>query len=434
MTLDRTNRWLLGTSIVLLSLTGLRIWQDSRPDDPLFVLPPLQDLHVRAVEYTSPEGRLRLERGERWAITAPRALSADPERVAAFLRSWSTEFTPDLRLRLDDSALEPWGLDPASRGTLRLEGDEGPLVELYVGRRLSGGSRFLARPGDKSVYRGRIPGGHLLDPDPEAWRDNRLFPFDKDDLAGLRLEGPEGVFEFARLESDERAWWTAAGSTDFEPSSRVLDGIARSMANVEASATLEGESAEAARAGAGLGKVRVVLSTEAGVDWTLALGGDTDGGRWAAIEGDPRLFKLPLAAVRQLEKDRGALRDRTVLRIDRSPASRITFTQGEHRLVLAAEGERGWAVIQPADWPASAELDLAANSLVNLQGLDVIDGPHPQPGERALRLEVEGDTPTTTLHLVPDGDRWLAFDPERAGTFVLRGAVLDRLLRVFGAP
>jgi hypothetical protein len=40
---------------------------------------------------------------------------------------------------------------------------------------------------------------------------------------------------------------------------------------------------------------------------------------------------------------------------------------------------------------------------------------------------------STSIHLRPDGERWLAWDDARPETFVLRGAVLDRLLRVFGA-
>ena len=433
MKLDRTNQLLLGSAVVLLAATGLRIWQDGRPPPPLFVIEPIQAMRVQAIDLTQGERHLRLEHGERWAITEPRALSADEDRLGAFLRDWAAGFTPDLRLLPGDVGLEAWGLDEASRTTLRIEGEGGPIAELYLGARLSGGSHYVGRPRDDGVYRGRVPGSHRLDLDEAKWRDSRLFPFAKDDLASMVIEGANGRLGFRRVETDDRAFWTAADGTDFEPSSRALDGIGRSLCDVKASAILEGAEAEAARPGAALGQSVVTLTTEAGEAWTLRLGGEAEGGIWAAIDGDARLFVVSRAVATQLDKDRSALRDRTVLRFDRSPNARITWRQGEHRLVLAAEGARGWTIAEPPGWGPTDELDLAANSLVNLQALEVLDVPHPAIGDGAVRIDVSDAGQTTTVHLVPDGERWLAFDEQRPATFVLRGAVLERLLRVFGA-
>lgn len=431
MTLDRTNRWLLGTAIVLLVWTGLQLWLDSRPEAPLFTIPPIQALEVRAIDVQRGDDHLRLERGERWAVSEPRALGADEERVGAFLRDWSTGFTPDLRLLRGDAGLEAWGLDPASRTTLRLEGDDGPLVELYLGAAVAGGGHHVGRPGDDGVYRGRVPGAWRLDLDPEAWRDARLFPFAKDDLAALVLEGPAGRFGFVRTEGPDRATWSDDGRTGFEPSSRVLDAVARSLCDAQATRILEGEEADRARLDADLGRSRVALTTEAGRTWTLQVGAEVGGAVWAAIDGDPRLFQIPIGVARQLDKDRRALRERTVLRIERSEQARITWSQGAHRLVLAPQGEHGWAIVEPPGWDPGTELDLAANSLVNLQAVEVLDGPH--PSDASVDIELLDAAGSTSIHLRPDGERWLAWDDARPETFVLRGAVLDRLLRVFGA-
>jgi hypothetical protein len=433
MKLDRTNQLLLATSVVLLAFTGLQIWRSAQPPAPLVSVAPVQALQVYAIDVRRADRQLRLERAERWAIAEPRALSADEERIGEFLREWGRGFTPDLRLQPGDTSLAEWGLDPTSRTVVRLEGDAGVIVELYLGARVSGGGHYLMWSGDGGVYRGRVPGSHLLDLDVDAWRDSRLFPFAKDDLAGLVLDAGHGRFGFRRVETETRAYWIADEDTDFEPSSRALDGIARSLSDVKAAAILEGEDAAAARTSAGLGRAGATLITEVGTSWDLTLGEPTDGGVFAAIEGDPRLFVLPKGAANQISKDRATLRDRTILRFDRTPNARLTWTQGEHRLVLAADGERGWAVAEPAGWDAGTELALAANSLVNLQALDVFDVPHPEPGPDSIRLDVEDTGTQRSVYLVPDGGRWLAYDPERQPTFELRGAVLDRLLRTFGA-
>lgn len=428
MKLDRTNQLLLATSVVLLFATGLRLWSDGRPAAPLFEIPPLQALHVRAIDVKQGDQHIRLERGERWALVEPRALPADEATIGEFLRDWGPGFRPDLRLPPSDQGLDTWGLDEARRTSLRIEDAEGARVELHLGAPTAGGGRYLQRVGEPGVYRGRVPGSHRLSLDVADWQDQRLFSFTKDDLAHLGLETVHGTFGFDRVETPERASWQAAQGTAFSPSSRTLDGIARSIADTELVEILEGADADARRPEA-LERAVARLRTESGRAWVLRVGPEAPRGHYAAIDGDPRLFVVPTGLVVQLETPPSQLRDRTVLRLTRSPDLRIRWTQGAHQVVVAPEGARGWRLLEPATAAAPDELSLAANSLVNLQAVEVLDDVTRPPASVTI-----SDHAGAQVELAPDGDRWLAWDARRPETFVLRGAVMERLLRVFGAP
>jgi hypothetical protein len=225
--MDRTNQLLLGTAAILILLTAGRIWQESQPPAPLWTLAPVSPSDVTAVSLTAPGGSVRIERAaDGWRLVEPVARVADRSKVQDLLRDWSDGFEADLKLveRPTAEELASFELDEARRTTLRLEGTP---VALRLGRPVSGGSHFVQSAAGGPVFRGRVPGAFRLQGDEGAWRDRRLFPFAKDDLSALVLEGTHGRFAFERVETPERAWWRAGPGTEFEPSSRTLDSMGR---------------------------------------------------------------------------------------------------------------------------------------------------------------------------------------------------------------
>ena len=446
MKLDRTNQLLLATVVILGVIAAVRFYDDLRPPAALWSVSGIQSPSVISIEHVSPEGTLRLVRSDSgWLLEQPRELPADSKKVDGFLRDWAEGFAPDLRLdpRPSGDALEQFGLDEAHRSELRIVGNQGTLAHLYLGKTIAGGSHYLVQPGEPSVYRGRVPGAFRLTPDADEWRDRRLFPFEKDDLAGLELEGDQGHFEFARTETTERAFWTAVRPAGFEPASRSLDAMGRSLGNLKAQRILEGDEADAARSDAGLDTPALVVraTTESGRTWLLRFGADeeADATVWASIDDDPRLFVLPKSIQRQFDKDLDSLRDKTVVHFRRDDEPLIEWSENERTVRVQPDGQRDWKVVSPADFtPEPQQLSLAANSLLNLQATEVLFQEHPRWPKASPRIEVTTTSGRQVLTISPEPDeegRYLAVVSGRDPLFVLRGAVVERLLRVFrGEP
>jgi len=439
--LDRTNQLLLATIVVLGLLAGLRLLDDLRPAEALWNVAPFDPRSMTAIRWTTPGGALAMQRADgAWRITEPMERPADPDKIGTFGRDWLEGFTPDLRLdpRPSNESLSAVMLDEASRSELIIEGPEGALVHLFLGKKIGGGSHYLQRVGDKSLYRGRVPGSFRLSTDPELWRDVRLVPFAKDDLAQLAIEGGHGRFVFRRTETADRAFWEGVEPAGFDPNSRALDQMGRSLGNLKAQRILEGDEALAARVVEAT--MVVTATTEAGATYTLSFGAEDPAEQtvYANLAGDERTFVLSAAVLRQFDKTREELRDKTVIGFRRTDQPTMTWTEGERRIVVVPDGDRDWRVAEPADFaPEPAQLQLAANSLLNLQASEIVDEPTElTPGGPRVEITAGDETRVLTLAPAPEEDgRHLAQVEGRSMTFVLRGAVVERLLTTFrGEP
>ncbi len=443
MKLDRTNQLLLATVAVLGGLALLRFADGLRPAETIWSVDPISEPAVTQVTWTTPEGRLVLDRVDSgWMIREPIERPADREKLSTLLRDWSEGFAPDLRLdpRPSAEALAAAGLDEAHRSELRIEGPSGTLAHLLMGAKIAGGSHYVQRPGRPGLFRGRVPGGYRLDIDPDAWRDTRLFPFAKDDLAGLTIEGPHGAFAFRRVEEPDRAFWEGVSPAGFVPSSQALDQMGRSLANLQAKKILEGDDAAAARIAGGLEApvLVVVATTEGGRTYTLRFGAEDaqDKTVLAEIDGDARLFRLAAGVLRQFDKDAETLRDKTALRFRRTDGPVITWSENERIVVIEPAGERDWTVVRPGDFtPDPRELGLAANSLLNLRAAELRFEERPLLPKAAPMIQVQtADGASQSIQIAPEPDadgKYVAVVAGKEATFVLRGAVVERLLRVF---
>jgi hypothetical protein len=224
----------------------------------------------------------------------------------------------------------------------------------------------------------------------------------------------------------------------FEPSSRALDQMGRSLGNLKAERILEGDEALAARQFEPTLVVRA--TTEAGAQYTLSFGEEDERERTvnATLAGDDRTFVLSAAVLRQFDKSREELRDKTVISFRRTEEPTITWTEGDRRIVVVPDGQRAWKVSEPADFtPEQAQLDLAANSLLNLQASAILDEPVDlAPNGPSIEVTTVDGTQVLILAPAPDDQgRHLARVEGRPMTFVLRGAVVERLVTTFrGEP
>ncbi|MEE2827699.1 MAG: DUF4340 domain-containing protein, partial [Myxococcota bacterium] len=238
MKLDRTNQLLLLTVVVLSLVAGLQVWQSLRPATAFWTVDPIPTQSVLAVRIEGPGGSVRLERTDSsWTLTEPQRSPADKEKVEGLLRVWSEGFTPDLRLLKSGSEEQVlnFELDAEHRTRLLFEGPEKPLLEVDLGKRNPGGSRYLRPSGSREVFLGRVPGSSSLSTQPRDWADRRLFAFAEQDLASIVIRGPQGEFSFTQ---DEQGHWTSSDSQGFVPSAHRLDILGRTLAGLKARRTI----------------------------------------------------------------------------------------------------------------------------------------------------------------------------------------------------
>ena len=445
MQIDQTNRVLLATAAVLAIATLIRLGQSSQAPEAMWSTSAVTETQVRAISFKKPEGAVQLERADAgWRMNEPSSVSVEAQKVSTLLGDWSEPFGPDLKLAdsVSEDDLAAYGLDEAQRTELSLVGSAGPLVELHIGKSIAGGSHYLRRPSDRGVYRGRVPGVFRLQTGEEAWRDMGLFAFDKDEVTSVQLTNSHGDFHFVRS-SGAPGTWTAERPPGFRVASRSIDTMSRSLANLKAQKMLEGAEAQAVRSRAGLDNARVVVRVGQGTssksEQVLRFGAEDDPNHtvFAQVDGRDSLFVVSMGAFRQFDKSRSELQDRTVLSFERSPAVEVRFVEGELAVVAIPDGARDWKVVLPEGAGASdAELKLAMNSLVNLQAAELqADNSAADTGPESPRIEVKSPTGTQILRIGkgPIDGKYLATVDGRSELFVLRGTVVERLLKVFRA-
>lgn len=161
MGLSRTDRLLFLSSGLLLAAVGLRLgW--AALSGGAEALPPFDPRRVTAVSVDGPGWSLEVSRsGAGWAQGDGGEVETAP--LDRLVEAWSPGY--ELGAAVEVPAGE---LDGARR--LRITAAEGPLVDLLIGRELSGGRCTLARPDGSAAWRAVAPCGAGLPGSAEGWR------------------------------------------------------------------------------------------------------------------------------------------------------------------------------------------------------------------------------------------------------------------------
>ncbi len=442
MSLNLLNRWLLAAVVLFGLAAGAQWWEARQPQLALWTLGPVVEDEATAIFIRSAEGRLRVERGEDgWQLTEPIRTPADPRKVETFFKDWSKILEPDLRLLevATDRDVALYGLAEGERIEVRVEGAQSRLFEVYIGKSTTGGSHYIARPGDPGVYRGRVAGGFRTKAELDYWRDKQLIPFPKDDFAEIRLTTLHGNQHYLRKKDERGASWEAVVPEGFEASNRELDAMARSLFNLRAKEIFDGDEAQAERPKAGLDRPRaeVVVRSLSGKERGLYFGGEGPGENtvYVEIEGDDRLFLAGASVLRMLEKDLESLRDRTALAFHRNDVLRIHLHQGAKTLTFVPVPPQGWGYEDGRSIPTKNQrkLDLALNTLGALEAKEVRRGKRLGLPASAPRVIIQTGSGTLELRIGKQEEDG-TYPAERVGQkdiYIVRRVVIDRLAALF---
>lgn len=293
----------------------------------------------RVAAFTLEEGgkTFRFERsGTEWRITAPRSDPASAGAIDAVFGALRGAVV--VRTLPGDTALEPFGLDPA-RHALRFEGADLPGID--IGDVDPTGTGIFVRVVSKPEVRlVRLPEAQpLAGLSVDRLRDRRLLAVPRSRVSGISIarDGKE-----VRLVRREAGWWIAA-PREFPAADGAVDRLLEILAASEAGAIDEGADPSAASLGLAGADVTTLGLTAGEEARRLVLGKVLpDGSAWGTRDdrvapmrfAEPKFDRLPLTF--------DALRETRLTKLNRYAVQKVSWRAPEGELVAAREGETTW--------------------------------------------------------------------------------------------
>ncbi len=379
---------------------------------------------VQEVTIRRPDGTVRVKRdGDRWRLLEPVTSRADGATMNDALTTIVTARI-DREIASQPGSLAEFGLDrPAAEVTLTLK--DGQALGLQLGARNPTGTWVYARERDKpAVF--LLPEGVLRDATrPVAdFRDKTILAFDRQEVTGLDIVLPDDTLALA---FDEQGWRLTRPRALPADAQRVNDLVDKLR-----TARVKEFVAESPRSLQAYGLERPVrLHLHTGKDKeratkTLLLGRVEAGrGVYAMREGEGSVLLLPEDLWTSVPRNVAAVRDKTVVALERDRVTQLDIETGRGSVTLVREGN-AWRITRPEALPADqVEVGILLGSLQGLQAQAFLSEDASgvrrwlaRPEVRVTITEKDGAAPRTVL-LAPSPDR-------RAGQPMAYAAVAER--------
>lgn len=249
------------------------------------LLPSDPDWSARAIEISSPEGEIRLERGESgWRMRQPVDRAASEERIGTLLEAWK------------EGRVVAFGVDVADAEeacTLRFIGEdsgEEQVFRLLRGEALPG--RSLARLEDDSAVRVMPDLLRLTSPEPEAYLSPSILNFDRERVVRLNVVREGTRREFSR-DAPEESW--TLRDPGAEPVAEAVNRLVGVASSLRASEVVALDPASLEPYGLSDPEIRVSigLAGDSPANRTLLVGGlDERGTSHVQVMGDGVVYRL----------------------------------------------------------------------------------------------------------------------------------------------
>ncbi len=280
-------------------------------------------------------------------------------------------------------------------------------------------------------------------------RADRVFPqLEQERVDSLEIRNSHGTFRLAK-DSGE---WRLVEPIDFPADSATVNGLIRSIENLEAARTLSTDEVDLAAYGLDDPQLAVVLETDDGSRFALSVGDETAlGSNRAVRRGDEPTIVLGSGWwVADLDKELDQWRSRSVVDVVTDDVESVDLVAGAD-LIRLNHDEGGWTLVEPIR--DLANQDHVGNLISDLNALRIEEflDPAADPealglvnpaygltitrsgGEPPIRLEfgvtreVEGSTQVACRR----GDRELFWVTDRAMTRLTRAPVRWRASKIF---
>ncbi len=361
---------------VLLALVLLVKLLPEQREEIAWSIPKLSDTLDR-VEIVRKGATVVMEKkGDTWVITQPKLYELNSTAFEGVLQLFEKPIGMDLKVPVKAEELARFDLTGDNAITLKLGAGGKELAAFVVGKTV--GTRTFVKPLAEDVaYRAKASLRWKLDKELDDWREKKLLPLEREQITGLRLQGPAETVELSKTGDTWRISQPAELAADGSTVTALLSALASARAAAFAddvpadklgfgpqsyriTVTYQAKAAEGAAPAAAPAPITLEFGGLAGKD---LLEGKYEEDTFVRREGGTQVFVLRSYTVKSVQKRLSELRDRTLLTLQRDSITGMTLVSPARTVVLERKGE---------EWDASAPAELVgkldpsqANSLLS---------------------------------------------------------------------
>ncbi len=444
--MNRKNQILFAVLLLLGLFWGVRSWMGSRPPPPPFSLPAVKAEDANAIEITHLGNTLSLGRvsEKKWQLTSPKKADADPNAVDSVFTLFKDPLSSDMIAAQNPKDLVPYGLDDKGKIHLVIKGGDKTLLDLEIGKSLSGGAAFFRPTGSKTVYRGKLGSRVRLEKKADDWRDKRILDFKKEDVAALELRSGSHSFSFTRTDKEAESKdsvWTVISPAGMKLDSNQADSVARGLGALRANDLVD----DPAQAAGAFDSPQAFASVklEDGSSWSVTFGARKEDKKvWIRRDQDGAVFVVTETTMSRFQKQPKDLRDKSILSFKRVDVTEVTLTDQDGSCTAVPEGEDSWKSQAGSCKIDGKEMTFTLNTLSSLRAADLMDSLTPDKagtrgkGSLAVSLKFKDGT-SKVLRLSPlmgvDKDKKMnATVDGESQVYALKEFTLNSVKRGFG--
>ncbi len=440
MTLTRKTLLLLTATLVLgaFNLLAARVDRGATADS----LPTLADVQyddVRRITVSTQIDKLIIERpgkDDAWAITAPIQYRADELAVKAFIKGLSGGVRMDTLV--DEGNLEDYGVDDQHGVLAEVWTDaELPVIGVMVGRTAGNNSAFVRLPGASTVYRADIGARARFDRPAADWREKIALAVERNDVLTLQIDRGAETLLFTRgagASAGEPGRFALADAA-FPIDTDSVEVIVKSLAHLRAGQIHNADY----EAGLDAPLAIATLGMKDGSTHRIVLGSKPDtNAAFVRVDDAPVVFRVSAQLRTRLLQPTLLLRDRTMLRFDKTKLQSLTWNEGGITVALTVTEPGTWIVTQPANMDADQrQVTFVASALSELRGSSFAadDAFAPSGTKLTVRLK-EGEPLVLELgqrEKSPEGRGLTRLRATgRSGIFLLPDEAIGEIRKAFG--
>ena len=303
---------------------------------------------VTGVQLAYPDRTIVLTKGDKgWRLTQPVDAPADEAVVKAVVQAVTAA---EVQKSLDElpADLAPFGLDKPST-VITLSTKDGAQPPIQVGKNTTIGAKTYVRKGDTpKVFLTASTIQTAINKQVKDVRDKQLLAFEDADVKRIEVAKP-GAPTLTLSRKDGDAWTLDPGGVPADATE--VRSYVSALRTTRATDFPDDAPADLAKYGLTAPRLTVTVATGKDGEATqqLLVGGESSGEQTKSIyvkRGDqPTVYAVGEWALRSLDKDAGALRDKTVLAFDSDKVGKVVLERKEGTgatLVRTAAG--AWTV------------------------------------------------------------------------------------------
>ena len=331
-----------------------------------------EEKDIAQIDLKNSEGELSLQKDkDGWRLLKPVEAKAD--------KSSCDSLAGDVAGVKVDRALEEasinwknFGLEPAPiKLTLKL--NDGKVHELELGEKdFSSSSVFARVPGQNKVL---VLSSTLLHSDASKkvidFRDKSVIEFQRDQLKALDVQGKGKEFEFEKSGDD----WLIKKPFEGRGDNSEINSIASDLEFAKVEDFVNPPFAELKKYGLEKPEVRVDLFLgDNRARKTLLIGSKVDNSYYAKDESKDVIFKVKEELFKKLDIDPLKVRDKKLVRLDRSNLKQVDVKLGDKSFNFAKGSDDKWRMNKPEGNQQKNLLDYKIFwPIEDLEGKELID-------------------------------------------------------------